>query len=387
MYNIYNRVSHFPPPPPSQLTIHTTDIMDGSVKGVLRVILAIAEKYNPRSVRRISSEIQNTPLQETRPAATSFRTGSPDRLMPHDLSSSLPNTSPLAASSMTVTNMPTAGVSLSQVTPASSVPMPGLSLSQGVAGGPMFLSQPAPVVDSIYSTPVDSLPQNVVQRISSHMPSHRLIGQRNIKPTGPRPRAPSPKPQLPPMKETEDEGMVSLQLQHELGVVLKQLSVFKSELLGLHSLVSVFMPPILRYDISVCLYVCLSLSFLCQLIENGDTDVTDGKDMNAFASSELLSKEKEIVALHQEMLLLKEQLEKVVCVSLCVIYIIIIPCYQDHSERQTLHGMVQERNQFITTMKSEIYRKEYRNDTERVDLQTQILQKDKIIGTLEVGGV
>ena len=46
--------------------------------------------------------------------------------------------------------------------------------------------------------------------------------------------------------------------------------------------------------------------------------------------------------------------------------------------------MVEERNTFITTMKTEIYRKEYRNDTERVDLNTQIHQKDAIIKKLEV---
>lgn len=43
-----------------------------------------------------------------------------------------------------------------------------------------------------------------------------------------------------------------------------------------------------------------------------------------------------------------------------------------------------ERNQFITSMKSEIYRKEYRNDTERVDLQTQLLHKEKAVKVLEV---
>ena len=46
--------------------------------------------------------------------------------------------------------------------------------------------------------------------------------------------------------------------------------------------------------------------------------------------------------------------------------------------------MVQDRNQFITTMKSEIYRKEYRNDTQRVDMQTQLIHKDKLISSLEV---
>lgn len=46
--------------------------------------------------------------------------------------------------------------------------------------------------------------------------------------------------------------------------------------------------------------------------------------------------------------------------------------------------MVEERNAFITTMKTEIYRKEYRNDTERVELHSQVLQKDAIITKLEV---
>ena len=46
--------------------------------------------------------------------------------------------------------------------------------------------------------------------------------------------------------------------------------------------------------------------------------------------------------------------------------------------------MVVERNQFITGMKTEIYRKEYRSDTERVDLQTQLLHKEKKIKILEV---
>ena len=54
------------------------------------------------------------------------------------------------------------------------------------------------------------------------------------------------------------------------------------------------------------------------------------------------------------------------------------------SECVTLRNMLEERNNFITTMKSEIYRKEYRNDTQRVDLQNQILQKDATIKKLEV---
>ena len=57
---------------------------------------------------------------------------------------------------------------------------------------------------------------------------------------------------------------------------------------------------------------------------------------------------------------------------------------QMESECVTLRNMLEERNTFITTMKSEIYRKEYRNDTQRVDLQNQILHKDATIKKLEV---
>ena len=46
--------------------------------------------------------------------------------------------------------------------------------------------------------------------------------------------------------------------------------------------------------------------------------------------------------------------------------------------------MILERDNFIRSMRSEIYRKEYRNDTERIDLQTQLIQKDKVIKDLEV---
>ena len=128
---------------------------------MLRVILAIAEKYNPSSVRRINSSGHqpSTPREWS-----SFRSGSPDR--PHE-------TLPI--------NMPTAGVSLSQgVAPAVST-LPNMSLhSMSLSQGATALSLPSD--NSIYSTPVDSLPQNVVQRISSHMPPNRLIGPRRAPP-------------------------------------------------------------------------------------------------------------------------------------------------------------------------------------------------------------
>ena len=54
------------------------------------------------------------------------------------------------------------------------------------------------------------------------------------------------------------------------------------------------------------------------------------------------------------------------------------------AECSTLRNMVEERDAFITTMKSEIYRKEYKNDTQRVDLRTQILQKDALLKKMEV---
>ena len=46
--------------------------------------------------------------------------------------------------------------------------------------------------------------------------------------------------------------------------------------------------------------------------------------------------------------------------------------------------MVEERNTFITSIKSEIYRKEYKNDTQRVDLHQQLFQKESVIKKLEV---
>lgn len=57
---------------------------------------------------------------------------------------------------------------------------------------------------------------------------------------------------------------------------------------------------------------------------------------------------------------------------------------QVEAECSALRNMVEERNAFITTMKSEIYRKEYLNDTEKMDLHQQLLQKDTIIKKLEV---
>ncbi|KAL5469407.1 hypothetical protein EMCRGX_G030659 [Ephydatia muelleri] len=56
---------------------------------------------------------------------------------------------------------------------------------------------------------------------------------------------------------------------------------------------------------------------------------------------------------------------------------------QLEAECATLRTMVEERNTFIKTMKSEIYRKEYRNDTERVDMKNQLLQRDALIKKME----
>ena len=59
---------------------------------------------------------------------------------------------------------------------------------------------------------------------------------------------------------------------------------------------------------------------------------------------------------------------------------------QVEAECSTLRNMVEERNTFITQIKSEIYRKEYLNDTERAELHTQLLHKDTQIKKLEVSG-
>ena len=57
---------------------------------------------------------------------------------------------------------------------------------------------------------------------------------------------------------------------------------------------------------------------------------------------------------------------------------------QRESECVTLRNMLEERNTYITTMKSEIYRKEYRNDTQRLELQNQLLLKEASVKKLEV---
>lgn len=57
---------------------------------------------------------------------------------------------------------------------------------------------------------------------------------------------------------------------------------------------------------------------------------------------------------------------------------------QTESECVTLRNMVEERDVFITTMKSEIYRKEYKSDTEKVELRNQLMLKDASIKKLEV---
>ncbi len=54
------------------------------------------------------------------------------------------------------------------------------------------------------------------------------------------------------------------------------------------------------------------------------------------------------------------------------------------AECSALRGMVEERDTFIKTMKTEIYRKEYKNDTAKVDLHQQLLQKEGSIKKLEV---
>ena len=60
----------------------------------------------------------------------------------------------------------------------------GMSLSQGNTGVGYSLSQPTPQPDGIYSTPIDSLPNHVTQKITSHMPPHRVIGQRSSRSMG-----------------------------------------------------------------------------------------------------------------------------------------------------------------------------------------------------------
>ena len=179
-----------------------------------------------------------------------------------------------------------------------------LSLSQGAG---LSLSQP--VVDSIYSTPVDSLPENVVQRISSQMPPHRVIGQRIIKANA-RPRAPSPspKPPLTPVREGEDEVIQPGDAHRDIATILKQMAAFKSDLLGLHGLVS--------GDIEWVHCSCPPPPL--QLLENNVGEMEGGGDQLPLevANADMLAKEKEIAELQDSVVLLREQLEKV---KLCVV--------------------------------------------------------------------
>ena len=58
-----------------------------------------------------------------------------------------------------------------------------MSHGLGVPGtmGGLSLSQPSSQPDGIYSVPVDSLPQNMIQKISKQMPVNRVIGQKSFK--------------------------------------------------------------------------------------------------------------------------------------------------------------------------------------------------------------
>ena len=57
---------------------------------------------------------------------------------------------------------------------------------------------------------------------------------------------------------------------------------------------------------------------------------------------------------------------------------------QVQSECIALHNVVEQRGAFITTMKSEICRKEYKNDTEMMELRSQVLLREANIKKLEV---
>ena len=57
---------------------------------------------------------------------------------------------------------------------------------------------------------------------------------------------------------------------------------------------------------------------------------------------------------------------------------------QLQAECDCLRTMVDERDVFITSVKSEIYRKDYKSDTEKMELRGLIMQKEASIKKLEV---
>ncbi|XP_019853697.1 PREDICTED: dixin-like [Amphimedon queenslandica] len=381
-------------------TDSTKDIIDGSMKGVMRVILAIAEKYNPRSVRPV-------PKTGAPPQLVSGGGGggggpgytqdhphyvSPQTIHPTDIHHSPRATSPLTSTFMTggggggvagINTLPQQGGALSQSynTPQPFHPSQPVALSQSQGLGPhpptssYSLSQPTQAPpDGIYSTPIDSLPQHVTQHITRFVPRNRVLVPRpnrtmtntsiqNHKPPVLLPLPNDPPPPLPPppirneenrenrdpkqsKTEPSEEVVLSAEFQNEIGGIVNQLSEFKTELLKLHGV-------------------------LLDNINGGVSDADqEASELNVklpleLANIQISEKDREIEELCEKLKNLEEQSKKV------------------DSECDTLRNMVMERNQFITSMKSEIYRKEYRNDTERVDLQTQLHHKEKTAKVLE----
>jgi hypothetical protein len=352
------------------------DIFDGSMKGVMRVILAIAEKYNPRSVRPITTgppppipprpSISSSSSFYSQDNPSSSHHSTPDRLRSIDQQHSPRATSPLT--NLQVNNIPqTFALSQQGYGPSSQ----GF-ISQGVGQGGMgySLSQPTPQPpDGIYSTPIDSLPNHITQKITSQMPPSRVIAPKPIRHSSSKPNVPpgliKPIP-VPPKtvsvspknvpEDNKDVGKVEVvepedplpppplpDYDHvgEIGGVITQLNEFKSELLQLHSV----------------------------LLDNNKKDNNDShviKDVDTFhLDLRLTEKDKEIEELIDKLKKAEEQCKKL------------------ETDCENLRGLVLDRNQFITSMKSEIYRKEYRNDTEKVDLQTQLLHKEKTLKVLE----
>ena len=205
------------------------------MKGVMKVILAIAERYQPKSVkpRNTASSDQNKPTNHSAPVPADGRGHTPPSNTDaahtrHD--TARPFAPPLMTSAMVRSH------SLSQ-------PMPG----SGYPSNPAYyrLSQPDRLTheregrsysyggggvregdNDVYSTPVDQLPASAAPQLI--LPKKKVVGV----------RLRSGSMAMKGIPEEAAEETVGEGLTNEIGAVVTGLTEFKAELLQLHAVVS-----------------------------------------------------------------------------------------------------------------------------------------------------
>ncbi|CAI8034359.1 Dixin-A [Geodia barretti] len=291
------------------------DLLEGNVKGVMKVILAIAERYQPKSVKP--------------------RTVVPETLRPAN------HTAPLPDSQYGIRQELVRPYTHPQ-TPIRPDQIQSSFHSSGLYPSPYPVD---PATEGMYSSPIDTLPAN--------KPPQVISGKK--------------KPPPPPVMRSrtgsagmygipeeigeECEGPVGVVraeeragLSGEIGAVVSGLSQFKAELLQLHAV-------LLRNNDGI-----RDVGGSGEMGKRGEVGERGWREKEC---------EEEIVSLRDQLGHLQDE------------------CTQAEAECTALRNMVEERNAFITTMKSEIYRKEYLNDTQKAELHTQLMQKDTHIKKLE----